>query len=628
MNNWNRKMNQVLKKATEPFTFTAGALILVGFVSEKIFSFYMGMVICYLVATVLCGLPILYRGLSGLRMKAVGIEVLVTIAVIGALVIGEYNEAAVVTFLFQFGTFLEQKTLKKTRGAIKALTQMAPTKAWRLEQPNAEPEEVDVDEIEEQDLLLVKVGDRIAVDGIIETGEGYLDEASITGESTPMHKKAGDSLYAGTILDSGTIQMRATKVGEDTTFAKIIAMVEEAQDAKSPVERFIDKFAKWYTPFVVLAALLVYLFTRNLDTAISVLVLACPGALVIGAPVANVAGIGQGAKQQILLKGGESVANYAKTDVFVFDKTGTLTMGHPEVMSVHSYSDDLNETLHIAGILEKSSGHPLARAIVKYVKEQGIELSESVMAQTVKGMGMKAEWKGHTILAGNEKLVRENQLLGQNGTEHRKIQEDIKAVKNMGQSLVLITCDEKLLLLIGIADEIRPGAKEMLSELRKKGMKKTIMLTGDNEQTAAIVAQKLGIDEVHAQLLPEDKLQKIQKLKADGFVVAFVGDGVNDSPALALADTGIAVGSGTDVAIETSDVVLMKEGVSDIPASLGLAKRTVTILWQNIVIAVGTVLLLLIGLLYGYVSMGIGMFIHEVSILAVILNAMRLLRKN
>lgn len=628
MNKWNRKINQFLKKVTEPFTFTAGALLLVGFVSEKIFSFHTGMVICYLIATTLCGLPIFYRGLSGLRMKAVGIEVLVTIAVIGALVIGEYNEAAVVTFLFQFGTFLEQRTLKKTRGAIKALTQMAPTTAWRLEQPDAEPEEVDAEEIEEQDLLLVKTGDRIAVDGIIETGEGYLDEASITGESTPVHKKSGDSLYAGTILDSGTIQIRATKVGEDTTFAKIIALVEEAQDAKSPVERFIDKFARWYTPFVVIVALLMFLFTRNLDTAISVLVLACPGALVIGAPVANVAGIGQGAKQQILLKGGESVANYAKTDVFVFDKTGTLTIGHPEVISVHSYSDDLSEALHIAGILEKSSGHPLAQAIVKYAKEQGIELSESVMGQTVKGMGMKAEWNGHTILVGNEKLVREKQLFGQNGTEYRQIQEDIKDVKNMGQSLVLVSYNEKLLLLIGIADEIRPGAKEMLSELKKTGVKKTVMLTGDNEQTAAIVAQNLGIDEVHAQLLPEDKLLEIQKLQADGYVVAFVGDGVNDSPALAMADTGIAVGSGTDVAIETSDVVLMKEGVSDIPASLGLAKRTVAILWQNIVIAVGTVVLLLIGLLLGYVHMGIGMFIHEASILVVILNAMRLLRKN
>lgn len=502
------------------------------------------------------------------------------------------------------------------------LAEMAPATAWKLDSPEADPEEIDADEVEEGDLLLVKTGGKVAVDGVIEYGEGYLDEASITGESTPLHKVVGHSVYAGTILDSGTIHMRATKVGEDTTFAKIVALVEEAQDAKSPIERYIDKFAKWYTPLVVVMAVLVFIFTRNLDTAITVLVLACPGALVIGAPVANVAGIGRGAREQILLKGGDSVTTYAKTNVFVFDKTGTLTLGHPEVTMVHHYSQDRLEALRLTGIVEKNSDHPLGKAIVNYVKNQKIDISEAVISETVKGFGMKANLNGHRIVVGNERLLEAE------GIDFSEAAKDIQAVKENGGSVVLAACDKEVLLLLGISDKIDDGAKDMLLALKKNGIKKTIMLTGDNEETAKIVARELGIDEVRAQLLPEDKLTEIQKLQAEGNVVAFVGDGVNDSPGLAMADTGIAVGGGTDVAIETSDVVLMRKGLDSIPVSLKLSKHIVGVLWQNIIIAVGTVVLLLMGLLAGYIHMASGMFIHEASILVVILNAMRLLYKN
>lgn len=622
MNKLNRKINKFLKKVTDPFTFIAGGLIIAGFISTKAFHISIITTVCYLIAAALCGLPILYRAYTGLKMKAVGIEVLVTIAVIGALFIGEYNEAAVVTFLFQLGTFLETRTLKKTRSAIKMLAEMAPATAWKLDSPASDPEEIDADEVEEGDLLLVKTGGKVAVDGVIEYGEGYLDEASITGESTPLYKVVGHSVYAGTILDSGTIHMRATKVGEDTTFAKIVALVEEAQDARSPIERYIDKFAKWYTPLVVVMAVLVFIFTRNLDTAITVLVLACPGALVIGAPVANVAGIGRGAREQILLKGGDSVTTYAKTNVFVFDKTGTLTVGHPEVTMVHHYSQDSLEALRLTGLVEKNSDHPLGKAVVNYVKNQKIDISEAVISETVKGFGIKANLNGHRIVVGNERLLEAE------GIDFSEAAKDIQAVKENGGSVVLAACDREVLLLLGISDKIDDGAKDMLLALKNNGIKKTIMLTGDNEETAQIVARELGIDEVRAQLLPEDKLTEIQKLQAEGNVVAFVGDGVNDSPGLAMADTGIAVGGGTDVAIETSDVVLMRKGLDSIPVSLKLSKHIVGVLWQNIIIAVGTVVLLLMGLLAGYIHMASGMFIHEASILVVILNAMRLLYKN
>ena len=622
MNKWNRKLNQFFKKYTTPFTFAAGILTVLGYLAEHLTDMRTATIICYLVATVLAWLPILFRAITGLRMKAIGIEVLVSIAVLGALFIGEYSEAAIVTFLFQFGTYLEQRTLQKTRSAIRMLTEMAPATAWRLESKTAEPEEIDAAEVEENTLLLVKTGGKVAVDGIIEFGEGYLNEASINGESVPIHKVVGDQVYAGTILDSGTLQMRATRVGEDTTFSKIIALVEEAQDAKSPAERFIDRFAKWYTPAVVVIAALVLLITRNLDTAITVLVLACPGALVIGAPVANVAGIGRGARDSVLLKGGDSVTTFAKVDTFLFDKTGTLTTGHPDVTNVYSYTEDIPGAMKLAAALESTSDHPLAKAIVNYVKKRDVTVEKAVASETLKGFGVRADIDGNVVIAGSKRMMTEQGI-----TLTKEQQRDLQEAQRNGASTVLISENEKILLLFAISDKIKDGAAETIANLKRLGIKKTVMLTGDNRKTAEAVAAEIGIDEVQAELLPENKLSVIQKMQREGRIVAFVGDGVNDSPALAAADTGIAMGGGTDVAVETSDVVLMRSNLESIPVAIKLAKRTVSVLQQNIVIAVSTVLLLLAGLFAGYIRMASGMFIHEASILVVILNAMRLLHR-
>jgi Cd2+/Zn2+-exporting ATPase len=622
MSKWNRKLNQFLKKYTTPFTFAAGILTVLGYLAERVTNMRTATIICYLVATVLAGLPIFFRAITGLRMKAIGIEVLVSIAVFGALFIGEYSEAAIVTFLFQFGTYLEQRTLQKTRSAIRMLTEMVPATAWRLESQTAEPEEIDADEVKEDTLLLVKTGGKVAVDGIIEFGEGYLNEASINGESVPIHKVVGDQVYAGTILDSGILQMRATRVGEDTTFSKIIALVEEAQDAKSPVERFIDRFAKWYTPAVVVIAALVLLITCNLDTAITVLVLACPGALVIGAPVANVAGIGRGAKDSVLLKGGDSVTTFAKVDTFLFDKTGTLTTGHPDVTNVYSYTEDIPGAMKLAAALESTSDHPLAKAIVNYVKKRDVTVEKAVASETLKGFGVRADIDGNVVIAGSKRMMTEQGI-----TLTKEQQRDLQEAQRNGASTVLISENEKILLLFAISDKIKDGAAETIANLKRLGIKKTVMLTGDNRKTAEAVAAEIGIDEVQAELLPENKLSVIQKMQREGRIVAFVGDGVNDSPALAAADTGIAMGGGTDVAVETSDVVLMRSNLESIPVAIKLAKRTVSVLQQNIVIAVSTVLLLLAGLFAGYIRMASGMFIHEASILVVILNAMRLLHR-
>lgn len=612
-------MNRFINKYSNLFMWIAGGATLLAILLSKTGVFETGAVVLYLIATVLCGFPIFYRGVQGLRFKTVGIEVLVSIAVIGALVIAEFSEAAIVTFLFQFGSYLEQKTMRKTRNAIKELTQMAPATAFRVE--GDEVEEIDADEVEEEDILLVKTGNQVPVDGNLVFGEGYVNEASITGESVPVKKSVGDFVYAGTILDSGSFRMQATRVGEDTTFAKIIELVEEAQDAKSPVERFINRFSKYYTPAVVVMAVLVFIFFRDLDTAITVLVLACPGALVIGAPIANVAGIGRGAKNGVLLKGGDSVYTFAKTDTVVFDKTGTLTKGAPEVIEAKMYGDvSLEEALSEAAGVEQTSEHPLAKAIVSYAKSKQVTLLAVEKQELLKGMGVAARLGESEILVGSERLMEDREI---HLNEQQKT--DITRLQNKGASTVLYAKDGQIQLLFAVADAIREDAKESVQKLQKMGMRHIAMLTGDNESTAKAVAAQIGISEVYAELLPEDKLQRIKNWQKDDRCITFVGDGVNDSPALTLADTGIAMGGGTDVAIDSSDVVLIQSRLTAIVEALSLARFTKRIMFENIAIAVGTVVLLLIGLFAGYVHMALGMLIHEASILLVIFNAMRLL---
>ena len=622
------KLNAWLKRYSMPCMWASGLLIVSAMIFSHLLDLKILVSICYLAAFLLSGFPIACRAVQALRFQTVSIELLVTIAAVGACVIGEFNEAGVVTFLFQFGSFLEQKTMKKTRSAIKSLTEMAPTAAWKItdfnEDGTYEVEEIDADEVEIDDLLLVKAGNQIASDGIVVKGDGYASEASITGESLPKHKTVGDPLYAGTFLDNGTVQMRATKVGEDTTFAKIIELVEEAQDAKSPVERFIDRFARYYTPAVIGISALVLLFTRNLDTAITVLVLACPGALVIGAPIANVAGIGRGAREGILLKGGDSIHTFSKTDTIVFDKTGTLTVGVPKVTIQKNYSvEDPTQVLKLAASVEQASDHPLAQAVVSYAKDtlsQNFVPYETDSVQTFPGFGLEAVIHGHHILIGSRKLMEQHQA-----PLSERVLYDLEEVQNHGASIVLISIDNQLKMLFGISDQPRPDAAIAMEQMKKSGTTDLLMLTGDNRSTAAAISSQLGITNFRAELLPEDKLSVIKELQTSGKTVTFVGDGINDSPALAAADTGIAMGSGTDVAVENSDVVLIKSDLASLVTSLRLAKKTTRILYENIAIAVGTVLLLLIGLFAGYIHMALGMLIHEASILVVIFNAMRLL---
>ena len=605
------KKNQIA--AISAILIVSGFIGKLGFHAEEI------AVWCLAAASVLGAAPIAIQAYQALKVKVVSIDVLVTIAVAGAFLIKNLEESAIVTFLFLFGAYLEQRTLNKTRSAIKELTEMAPENALK-QMKNGEFEEVEVEEVDAGDILLVKTGAKVPVDGTVLAGHGHINEASITGESVPVSKKKEDQVYAGTILENGTLQVIADRVGEDTTFGKIIELVEEAQDSKSEAERFIDRFSKHYTPAVLIFSVIVWLFSRNIELAITILVLGCPGALVIGVPVSNVAGIGNGARHGVLLKGSEVIHDFSKVDTIVFDKTGTLTIGNPKVADKEIYADNVDEVLGYLASVEKESGHPLARAVTEHIGETKLYAVDKT--DVVKGGGIVAHVDGHRVAIGNAALMDQENI-----PINEKVSTDIASFEKNGNSLVLTSVDGELKVLMGIRDQIRPGVKEVLQKLKKLGVKNLVLLSGDNQPTVDMVAHELGLTEAHGRMLPEDKSAYIRELQVKGQIVAFVGDGVNDSPSLALAQIGIAMGSGTDVAIETSDVVLMNSDLSRLPHALGLTKATATNMRQNIIIAVGVVLFLLGSVFFSdWMNMSIGMFVHEGSILVVILNGMRLLR--
>lgn len=613
-------MQRLILRNKNKIALISGILIAAAFISRWTVDNLTVFRWSLITASVLGTIPIAIQAYQALRVKVVSIDVLVTIAVVGAFVIQNFEESAIVTFLFLFGAYLEQRTLNKTRSAIRELTEMAPETALK-QMENGEFEEVDVDEVDVGDVLMVKTGAKVPVDGTVLSGEGSVNEASITGESIPVSKEPGSQVYAGTILDNGTIQIVADRVGEDTTFGRIIELVEEAQDSKSEAERFIDRFSKYYTPAVLVIGFMVWLFSRDVELAITILVLGCPGALVIGVPVSNVAGIGNGARHGVLLKGSEVISDFSRLDTIVFDKTGTLTLGMPSVSAVEYYGDNTEEALSYLASVERESDHPLAKAVLAAIEEPEFYPVENT--EVVKGEGITAVVNGQRIAVGSAALMtRENVELS------AKARADSARMEREGNSLVLTAVDGELRILMGVKDQIRPGVKDDLERLKRLGVKNLIMLSGDNQGTVDVVSRELGLTEAHGNMLPEDKSAYIKRLiEEEKQIVAFVGDGVNDSPSLALAQIGIAMGGGTDVAIETSDVVLMNSDFSRLPHALGLTKATARNMKQNIIIAVGVVLFLLASVLLSeWMNMSIGMLVHEGSILAVILNGMRLLR--
>ncbi|NYT85262.1 heavy metal translocating P-type ATPase [Pollutimonas harenae] len=572
-------------------------------------------------SSLFAGYFIAIKAFKALRMKAFSIELLVTIAVIGALIIGEYVESAVVTFLFIFGAYLESRTLEKTRSSLRNLIDQTPTEATVI-RPEGHVK-VPVEEVIKGDRVLIRSGEKVAVDGAIVSGRALIVEAAITGESVPVSKSMGDRVFSGTIIDNGYIEVTADRVGNDTTFAKIIEMVEEAQESKTTTQKFLDRFANIYTPTIVVLSILVYVFSRNVELALTFLVIACPGALVISAPVSMVAGIGNGARNGVLVKGGEIMEKLSKVDLVIFDKTGTLTKGKPEVTEVKSWGMEENTLLRLVAEAERLSEHHLGQTIVAEARKRELALSEEPQDVTIiKGGGMVATVAGRHLAIGNRKLMADQGVSIAEQVDAYAIQRE-----KAGNTAVLIAVDKQLAGVISIADQIKPEAKSTIQQLRHAGVKQAIMLTGDNRHTAQLVGDELGLDAVHAELLPQDKVKWVNELKNQGYRVAMVGDGINDAPALATADVGLAMGvGGTDISMEAADIVLMSDRLDQFAHAYSLSKVTVRNMQQNTIMAVSTVILLLTGVLLGKIFLASGMLVHELSVLLVTLNAVRLIR--
>jgi len=602
----------------------SGALIIASFIASGLFDAAQVGDIAMLAAAIVAGTPIVIKAVRALMTKVIGIDLLVSVAAIGAVIIDNYWEAAAVTFLFAIGHALEAATLNKTRSALAELVAVAPDVAVVVR--DGEQVEVPAASVVQGEIVLVKNGAKVPVDGQVVAGNGALDEASITGESIPVEKSKGDNVFAGTISKGGFLQVLATGIGADTTLARIINRVEQAQDAKARTQQFMDRFSAWYTPAIMGLALVVGLLTGNVVLGLTLLVIGCPGALVISIPVSIVAGIGRAAKDGILIKGGEYLESSAKISAVAVDKTGTLTRGRPQLTDVVALdpSTDRAAVLSWAARAEAGSEHPLARPILDAAADEGLATTGLPEAtEPVPGKGITATTDGRRVLIGNAALLDQYGVVDTVGAG-----QTAQELAAAGRTPMIVALDDAVLGVVAVADEVRADAAQMVSELHEAGVENVVMLTGDAPLVADAVGKATGIDEIHAGLLPEDKLDAVADLQRRGHTVAMVGDGVNDAPALATANIGVAMGAaGSAVAVETADIALMGDNLLKLPEAVSLAKRTVGTMRQNIVIAMATVAALLGGVLFGGVTMAIGMLVHEASVLVVIANAMRLLRR-
>ncbi|WP_246163896.1 heavy metal translocating P-type ATPase [Weissella coleopterorum] len=556
-------------------------------------------------------LPIFLRAISALQYKSISIELLISIAVLGALMIHEYDEAGIVVWLFTLGDWLQVIMLRKTRQSIRDLIKTVPTTALKVNtSDDRHYEEVAIDELVPNQYILVKAGSTIPVDGVVVQGTSYVNEASITGESKPTHKIVLSDVFAGTFVNDGTIVVKVNKTGDETVFGKLIELIEDAQDSQTKEQQFIDQFAQYYTPMILILGIVVALWTKNIETAITVLVLGCPGALVIGVPVSTVMGIGIAAKNGIITKGAASFNILTQRNYFIFDKTGTLTIGEPTVVKIENLMGEQDNNLKLLASIENESNHPLARAILKINKTNDFYPIQDI--QTIPGQGITAHIDHQSILVGNPKMMQ---------AKHIKIP---ASTTNIADSKVILTVNQRVHMILTINDQLRPNIQQNLERIKQQGAKKLILLSGDNQEAVDAIAKTLPLDQASGNLLPADKLTIVKQLQRQGESVVFVGDGINDGPALSQADLGIAMGGGTDIAIEVSDLVLVKSNLAQIPRAIKLAHATMHNMQQNIFIALATVLILFIGLFTNFVDMSMGMLVHELSVLLVVFNALRL----
>ncbi len=570
------------------------------------------------------GVPIAREAVSKLRLKQFSIALLVVLASIGAIIIGEAWEAAVVTVLFSLGGWLESRTLARTRSALKELVDMMPRTA-RVRR-GTEIVEVSAYEVKQGDVVVVRPGDMVPVDGKVVAGSASLDTSSVTGESMPSEAAVGTAVTSGSVSLGGYLEIEADRVGADTTFSRLIYLVAEAGDQKPRVQRTLDKFAQWYTPSVIIASVSVFAVTRDAHLALTFLVIACPGALVAAAPVATIAGLGSAARRGVLIKGGERLERIARIDTVAFDKTGTLTMGKPQVVAVEGFNGRPSaDVLAAAAAAEMRSEHHLATAVLARARTEGVEPLPALDWELRAGQGVVA-----LTQAGAQAAVGNVALMRALGIDVSPEQLEVMAVREaQGETVTLVSLGGEAIGLIGIADQPRPEAAAAVVALSDAGIKNVVMLTGDNERAALHVAGMLGIEpkNVKSGLMPDDKVQAIRELQHSGARVAMIGDGINDAPALAMADVSISMGAAaTRVAMEAADIALMGDNLLRIPQAFAHSRRMIRVIEQNVAVAVIVVAILLVGVLVGRVHLASGMFIHEASILVVTLNGLRLLR--
>lgn len=612
----------------------SGFLLVGGLVAEHALGIGMVADLMLVSGALVAGSDIAVRAWHALLGRLVSIELLVTVAAAGALVIGEYVEAAAVTFLFLLGAYLETRTMRRTRQALEALLHTAPERAFLVK--GKEIEEVDAHAVPIGSIVRVRTGSRIPVDGVVVDGHSAVDEATITGEALPAEKGPGATVYAGTLNRAGVLDVRATGVGAGTALARIIRRVEEAQEAQVPVQRFIERFARWYTPAMMGLSGFTFLVTLDVHMALTLLVIACPGALVIATPVAIAAGIGQAARRGMLIKGGAHLETVGRISALVLDKTGTITEGRPRITNLLAFDPPARidaacspagrepspeqRVLCWAALAEADAGHPLGQPIVSEALALG-KLPADRRSETAPGRGVRADWQGHEIVVGKEDWMH---TLGI--TVPTEATRAVSKLHDEGKTGVLVAVDGAVRGAIGMADAMCDAAPALIGRLPEVGIERVVMATGDDARVARVVARRAGITEVHARQLPEDKLALIRALQQEGHVVAFAGDGINDAPALAAADVGIAMGAGgADLAVESADVALMRDDLSMIPEAIRLSRKTLRIIRQNLFVAVATVAVLLAGVFAGSVNMTGGMLVHQGSLLLVVFNSLRLL---
>lgn len=624
-----KKEEAVKSKPKDLRTTISGSFLALGFIGSftalpEIFA-----VLFYAVSIVVGGYKPAKSAFYSIKSGSLDMNVLMASAALGAALIGEWFEGAMVVWLFALGNTLQNRSIERTRDSIRSLIDLTPSEA--TVKAGSGWVKKAVEDVYIGEVLLIKPGEKVALDGEIISGSSSLNQAPITGESLPVDKKQGDEVFAGTINEHGSIEVKVTKLVEDTTIANIIHLVEEAQAQKAPTQAFVDRFASVYTPIVFILALLIMVFPPLLGfgtwgdwiyKGLALLVVACPCALVISTPVAIVSAIGNAAKNGVLIKGGTFLEKAGAITAMAFDKTGTLTEGKPRVTQLVDLSHNRDDLLSIARTIEEYSTHPIASAITSYAKERHISVKNGTNYEAIAGKGAKAVIDGVEYFAGNPKLFKEMNIALD------KVNGEIHSIQNDGGSIVLIGTRKEVLGIIGVSDTIREITVQSIQNLKQAGLNELVMLTGDNDGTAKKIASSAGVDRYFSELLPEDKVKAVKELQAEGKRVAMVGDGINDAPALATADLGIAMGgAGTDTAMETADIVLMADNLEKLPHTIRLSRRTLAIIKQNVWFSLITKFAALLLIFPGLLTLWMAVLADTGAALVVIINSMRLLRQ-